>query len=526
MSDSPRIPDSQPSPPAGASGRVLVFIVAYEAERHLGQVLDRIPDDVRDDPEVDFLVIDDASHDATASAATQWASERDGSRMTVLRNPRNLGYGGNQKLGYRYALDHGYGMVVLLHGDGQYAPERLPRFLEIWRKHRPDVILGSRMAEPGGARKGGMPWYKRCANRVLSNIQNRLTGRSLSEYHTGFRAFSTRLLREVAFELNTNDFHFDTEILLQAFSVEAKIVEFAIPTHYGDEICRVPGLAYAIAVLRTTLQWKLHQMGMFCALRYRVPGHLRYDDKSYMAYSSHRIAIGEVERLAPATLLDIGCGPGFVAEHCAQAGATVTGIDRHPPVRPGMAHFFPCDLEHDALPASLWDYDAVLLLDVIEHLAEPEAFLIALRQARPDPDRAQRTAPALILSTPNVAFAGVRMNLLLGRFTYADRGILDITHKRLFTKRSLLEALETCGYDVEKVRAAGVPFAAVVGGPVGRVLNEVCGRLAQVWPSMFGFQFVVTCRPRPTVEQLLAAAERRYVAPVEPPVPTPLVKAS
>src|SRR5690606_4936240 len=119
-----------------------------------------------------------------------------------------------------------------------------------------------------------------------------------------------------------------------------------------------------------------------------------------------------------------------------------------------------------------------------------------LRQTRPDPERGHRSAPAMTLSTPNVAFAGVRMNLLLGRFTYADRGILDITHKRLFTKRTLLDALETCGYDVEKVKAAGVPFAAVVGGPLGKVLNAICGRLAQVWPSMFGFQFVVTCRPR------------------------------
>lgn len=499
-----------------ARGRVLVFIVAYQAETHLRAVLDRIPRQVLDDPAVDLLVIDDASEDRGVDVAGEWARANDAQRVIVLRNPVNQGYGGNQKLGYRFAVDGGYDLVILLHGDGQYAPELLRRFIETWHETGAEVILGSRMAERGGAQKGGMPGYKRLGNRFLSRFQNRLTGQMLSEYHTGYRAYSTAFLKRVPFELNTNDFHFDTEILLQAFHVGAKIAEFPIPTHYGDEVCRVNSVRYGLNVVTATLQWKLHQMGMVCSLKYRGPGHLRYADKTYMPYSSHQLAMREIERLGPSKVLDIGCGPGFVAERVAATGAHVTGIDTHEPIRPGMVRFVPFDLESGPLPVDAWDYDAILLLDVIEHLAEPEQFLLNLRNGRAlrsaDSAGPAPTPPTLILSTPNVAFAAVRLNLLLGRFTYADRGILDITHKRLFTRKTLLRSLEDCGYEVEKVYASGVPFAAVVAGRLGRTLGATAGWMAKIWPTMFAFQWVVRCRPRPGVRQLLASAQRHHVA--------------
>src|SRR5262249_16061823 len=138
------------------SREVLVVVVAYEAEEHVLDVFERIPESVLRDPEVDFVCLDDASHDAGADLLAAWAREGDINNLTVLHNPINQGYGGNQKLGYRLAIDGGYRFVILLHGDGQYAPETLDRFIETWRREHPDVVLGSRMAEPGGARRGGM----------------------------------------------------------------------------------------------------------------------------------------------------------------------------------------------------------------------------------------------------------------------------------------------------------------------------------------------------------------------------------
>ena len=491
-------------------GRILIFIVAYQAARHLESVLDRIPSVLINDPTVAILIVDDGSGDAGASLAARWAEKHGATNVSVLRNLVNQGYGGNQKLGYRLAVDAGFDFVILLHGDGQYSPELLPQFIEIWQRTGADVVLGSRMTNIASARRGRMPAYKIIGNRVLTVFQNAATGQHLSEYHTGYRAYSTDFLRRVPFELNTNEFHFDTEILLQAFHSGAKIEEFPVPTHYGDEISRVNGLRYAKAVIAATLRFRMHQVGMLCDLRYRRIDTRRYEEKTYMSYSSHSLALREVERVKPARLLDIGCGPGFIARRCEAMGVEVTGLDAAAPLPRTMSHFRLTDLESDPTPSDAMGFDMVLLLDVIEHLAEPEVFLLNLRN-RSESSPLNGESPVFVISTPNVAFAGIRLNLLFGRFNYAERGILDITHKRLFTRKSLAAALEQCGYEISRIAASAVPFEAVMPGRVGRILATLSATAARVWPSMFAFQFVVICRPRPGVTQLLRRSEQHRV---------------
>ena len=490
------------------SGKILVFVVAYEAERHLVSVFERIPDEIFTDPAVHVLCIDDASDDRCSERLVGWVREQDlENRVTVLRNPVNQGYGGNQKLGYRMAVNRGYDLVVLLHGDGQYAPELLPEIIDAWRDGGADVVLGSRMLEAGGARRGGMPLYKWVGNRVLTTFQNRLTGEGLSEYHTGYRAYTTRFLSSVPFEMNTNDFHFDTDILLQAAHVGARIVEIPIPTRYGDEECRVPGLRYSKNVVGSTIRFKLHQMGMLCSLKLRHLKPLRYEDKTAIPYSSHSMALEEIEKANPRRVLDLGSGPGFVAAQCVEDGISVTAVDREPPLPGSDFEFVAADLERDRLPVDPGDYDCVLLLDLIEHLRDPEGFMVSLRH------RAERPYPPtgepfkVVLSTPNVAFVAVRLNLLMGRFPYAERGILDITHSRLFTRASLATLLRDCGYRIDRIRPVPVPFETVVGGRIGRFLGFLATVAARVWPTLFAFQFLVTCRPQPSVAQVIACAE-------------------
>jgi glycosyltransferase involved in cell wall biosynthesis len=490
--------------------RVLVFVVAYEAQKHLSSVLARIPEDLINNDSIEILVIDDGSSDAGVIVGSAWARQHDAQNVSILRNPVNQGYGGNQKLGYRIAIEAGFDYVVLLHGDGQYAPELLPHFIDVWKNRDADVVLGSRMQDLKSARRGGMPWYKLIGNQVLTWLQNFVTGQKLSEYHTGYRGYSTRFLRSVPFELNTNDFHFDTEILLQAFHARATVEEFAIPTHYGDEICRVNGVRYAKNVVFSTLHYKMHQMGMLCDLRYRRLEVARYEDKTFMAYSSHATALRLVESFKPARLMDLGCGPGFLARRCEAMGIEVTAVDIAPP-QPGMVkHFRQMNLETDRVPVDAMSHDMILMLDVIEHLAEPEKFLLELRN-QSEPAEGGKM-PAVVISTPNIAFAAIRLNLLLGRFTYAERGILDITHKRLFTKNSLRRALRECGYKVEKFIPIGVPFQAVMPGTIGRLLGSGAAMLARVWPSMFAFQLMVVCRPSPGIRYLLRVSERHRLA--------------
>lgn len=492
--------------------RVLIFVVAYEAERHLASVLDRIPRELTSSEQVQILVIDDGSTDQGVQKGKLWAEQHGCKNITILRNPVNQGYGGNQKIGYRIALDAAFDFVILLHGDGQYAPELLPEFIRVWQERDADVVIGSRMQSLTSARKGGMPWYKLAGNRTLTSFQNALTGQALSEYHSGYRGYSTRFLAQVPFEIDTNDFHFDTEILLQAFNVRAKVEEFAIPTHYGDEICRVNGMRYARDVVLATLRYRCHQFGILCDLKYRRQEVTRYEDKTYMAYSSHAMALKLVGEHRPAKLLDIGCGPGFLSKRCQEMGIEVTAVDMAEP-SPGMLKDFrKADLERDRLPADAFDYDLILMLDVIEHLAEPERFLLDLRNhSRASSSRGPEARPTMVLSTPNVAFAAIRLSLLLGRFNYAERGILDITHKRLFTRKALLTMLRECGYDVDRLVPVGVPFEAVCGGAVGRILNRIAAGLARLWPAMFAFQLMVVCRPRPGVAQLRDWSERHHL---------------
>src|SRR5205814_3453044 len=133
--------------------------------------------------------------------------------ITVLRNEYNQGYGGNQKVGYAYAIAEGFDFVAMVHGDGQYAPEELPNLLAPLRAGDADAVFGSRMMHRLGALKGGMPLYKFIGNRILSTAQNALLQTRLSEFHSGYRIYSVRTLAGIPFDLNSNDFHFDTEII-------------------------------------------------------------------------------------------------------------------------------------------------------------------------------------------------------------------------------------------------------------------------------------------------------------------------
>jgi len=162
--------------------RVGVFVVAYNAVSTLASVLDRIPESFR--PSIDVvLVSDDYSTDKTYEVGVAYEHDHDGLPITVVRQRRNLGYGGNQKFGYRWLLDRGVDVVVLLHGDGQYAPERLPEIVAPILEGRADVVLGSRMLGEG-ALAGGMPLYKYVGNKILTRFQNRVSGLRLSEWHS------------------------------------------------------------------------------------------------------------------------------------------------------------------------------------------------------------------------------------------------------------------------------------------------------------------------------------------------------
>jgi glycosyltransferase involved in cell wall biosynthesis len=241
------------------SKRIGIFIVAYNAEATLARVLERIPDEVVSKV-AEIFVFDDCSQDNTYAIGRSYAEGAAAAKLTTHRNPVNLMYGGNQKRGYAYAIERGLDMVVLLHGDGQYAPEVMQRLLDPLERGQAQMVMGSRMLESGAALRGHMPLYKYVGNRVLTTLQNQLLGTHFSEFHSGYRAYSCAALRTIDLGRLTNSWHFDTQIILEFLRRGYPIAEVPIPTYYGDEICHVNGVPYAYACVKATARfaWQQH----------------------------------------------------------------------------------------------------------------------------------------------------------------------------------------------------------------------------------------------------------------------------
>jgi glycosyltransferase involved in cell wall biosynthesis len=484
--------------------RLLVFIVAYNAEKTVGAVVRRIPASLLDSYEVEVLIIDDASSDRTFEQGHS-VSRAPGVPFPihVLVNPVNQGYGGNQKLGYHYAIKYGYDFVALIHGDGQYAPECLPALLEPLRAARASAVFGSRVLPPSSALRGGMPLYKFVGNRILTWIENRLIGANLSEYHSGYRIYSTQALRAIPFDRNSNDFHFDTEIIIQLTIAGLAIVELPIPTYYGDEICYVNGLKYAFHVVAAAVKSRLQQMGLFYDRKFDcAPGEISPYTPKFSYRSPHSMAL---EFVRPGSrVLDLGCAGGYMAANLhEQKQCSVTGVDALPAYQTGMDAFYLHDLNDGPPPVDFASFDFVLMLDVVEHLVQPEHFLEQMRLAMAVNPKAE-----LILSTGNIGFLITRTMLLLGQFNYGKRGILDLTHTRLFTFGSLRRAVEQAGFSVTATMGVPGPFPLALGdNPVSRALIAVNELLILIWRSVFSYQIMVRAHAQPVLQTLLSRAE-------------------
>jgi glycosyltransferase involved in cell wall biosynthesis len=241
--------------------KIAIVVVAYNAEKTLRSVLDRIqPDMVQRISSV--IICDDSSTDDTYNKALEYRHNNTQLPILVVRNPTNQGYGGNQKTGYQIAFDDGADIVVMLHGDGQYAPEILNEMIEPFIDPNVDAVFGSRMMSKGAARQGGMPLYKYYGNKILTQCENLLAGAELSEWHSGYRAYRVSTLKMLPLNHNSDGFDFDTQIILQLLGQNAKIVEVPIPTYYGDEICYVDGVTYARQIMFHALKYRFQMLHM------------------------------------------------------------------------------------------------------------------------------------------------------------------------------------------------------------------------------------------------------------------------
>lgn len=466
--------------------RIGIFIVTYNAQTTLAPVLKRITPEVWRNVE-QVVVFDDASPDSTFELAVGIQALTNLPKLKVLKHAKNLGYGGNQKAGYRYFIEQGFDIVVLLHGDGQYAPELLSHMYAPLVRGEADAVFGSRMMKDyGGPLKGGMPFYKYIGNRLLTIFENRALGLNLTEFHSGYRAYNLHALSEINLDNLTGDFHFDTEIIIKLHHQNFRILEVPIPTFYGDEICRVDGIKYAKAVVRAVHRYKSTARAVRSYPEYQEYFNPHAIKRSL--YSSHFYAsrlVGTDQRV-----LEVGCGDGAFGAELVRAGNHLVGIDSDPkvPLDAGYANVIASDLEHgltDKVLNGSAKFDRVLLFDTLEHLRNPERLLADCHDVLAPRGR-------VIASVPNAVNITVRLPFLLGRFEYADRGILDWCHLRMFTRSSVRRLLGKHGYRITGQHYTIMPLERVIPLPPESALLHFLNRclriVTSIAPGLFAYE--------------------------------------
>jgi len=466
------------------SKRVALFIVAYNAEKYIESLMERIPEELIS-LFVEIFIIDDSSTDLTYEVASRIKDKYQCCNLNLYRTPFNRGYGGNQKLGYLYCIEKNYDIVILLHGDGQYPPEYLPKVLAAFRDDT-DAVFASRMITKSLALKGGMPLYKWLGNQVLTFIENKLLGTHLSEFHTGYRAYKIEALKKMPFVHNSDDFHFDTEIIVQLVATKCNIAEIPIPTFYGEEKCHVDGLKYAKNCIQSIIRYHLVNMGLFYSRNFDFT---LFENEKYMfkksPYSLHQYVLRRELNKGMITI-ELGANRGILSSHIAKYTKEHWAVDLFTPGLAGNSKVLALDLNNpfsNVLPQRY--FDRCFALDVIEHLDDPEQFLV-------DTFNILKVGAELLVSTANIAYLPMRFLLWFGQFNYGKRGILDKTHKRLFNVITFKRLLRSYGFRIEKTVGFGPPLTDLINNnKFMRLVERVHAFFSRLYPPLFAYNFLV-----------------------------------
>jgi glycosyltransferase involved in cell wall biosynthesis/SAM-dependent methyltransferase len=459
-------------------------------------LIERIPKDLISNF-AEIFIIDDSSSDSTFEVADRIIKKYSRLNITAYRTPFNRGYGGNQKLGYLYCIEKGHDIVVLLHGDGQYAPEYLPRVLAAFSE-KPDAVFASRMLHKNQALEGGMPLYKWMGNQVLTNFENRLLKANLSEFHTGFRAYSVDALKKIPFAFNSDDFHFDTEIIIQALATRWSIKEVSIPAYYGDEICHVNGFKYAFNCIRSVLSYHLVNLGIFYRRNFDF-GLFETDNYIFKKspYSLHQHVIQTAGFHPGMTSIELGANRGILSQQVAENVSQHLAIDQIEPDLAGKSEKLALDLNGSfGSQVPRRQYDLCISLDVIEHLNEPEHFLLEVFDLL-------KTNSKLFISTANICYLPMRFSMLFGQFNYGKRGILDRTHKRLFSVSSFQKLITQYGFKIESVKGFPPPFTDLISDSfLMRKFEGFHAFLSHHFPNLFAYNFLIVATRMDGIEDI------------------------
>ena len=486
--------------------KLLILVVAFNHEKFIHKVLDRIDQNLTKTYDVEILINDDSSSDDTVKVTKDYIknSKRD-FKYTILSNPINQGYGGNQKIGFLYAIKNNFDYVALVHGDGQYAPEYLESLVDPLSNDNIDAVFGSRMINKSGAISGGMPVYKYIGNKILTFYQNKLFNKNFTEFHSGYRIYKVQSLKKVPYELNNNDHSFDNEIIIQFLLANLNIKELPIPTYYGEEISYVNGMKYAFQVFIANIKAKFQPYGIFYDPKYN------FNEQKKTKYllkdkfdSPHSRVLKTIK--ADSKILDLGSNDnslGKILKKEKNCHVVAVDIEKKLKDKIEIDDYIEFDLNKGLPDINYNEFDYILLLDVIEHLKNPEKFMQILKKKI---DKNPKIT--VIISTPNIGFIVIRLMLLFGSFNYGSRGILDKTHTRLFTFSSFKNLLLQSGFKIINISGVPVPLPLITGdNKVGSILLKMNKILIFLMKNVFSYQIFSLIRPNTSVELLLDQAK-------------------
>jgi SAM-dependent methyltransferase len=341
-----------------------------------------------------------------------------------------------------------------------------------------------------------MPLYKYVGNRILSRFENAVVGTELSEWHSGYRAYTVDALRDIPFARNSDDYDFDTEIIIQLHEAGKRIVELAIPTYYGDEVSYVNGFRYAKDIVLDVLRYRAHKMGF-------GSGETAFAGDAFALTrgndTSHGRILAWLRSRNPCRILDLGCGDGELGASVRAQGHEVFGVDleEHANIRNQLDGFVRADLD-DGIPTEAGTgYDIVLAAEILSYVRQPNRLLAEAR-------RCLRPGGSLIITVGNFGHWYPRLRVLVGRFDYDQRGILDRGHVRFFTRRTFERIASAEGFRIRRREALGLPLEVLGRGlPNGNVPASQSVRFSQrldsvgvaVRPTLFAYQFLYEMEP-------------------------------
>ena len=409
------------------------------------------------------------------------------------RNPRDYAYGDARKAAFEYAIARGFSHVICLRAEQRHPVDALPELLNYAARHPADLIIAARPSTgPESSDR-----------RLGTGLHERILKLGLRDYQSSYRIYPMAALRVLPFQLNADDRTFDTELLIQCRGLGVGIQEMSADRGWNEWDSLGDRLRGVYRSAAASFGYRLHQLHVTRRGQYMIDHDVQYTLK----YSSTGSHMQIVDAIRPNTLvLDLGCSQGLLARPLLEKSVKVTGVDMQPAseVTSELSEYFQRDLEEPCeLPLGrVFDY--VVVADVVEHVKNRTQLI---RSAR----RYLKEGGRLIISTGNIALWFYRLSLVVGRFEYGPRGILDRTHVHLYTRDTFRREVERAGFHVLEERCTSLPFEVVFESTGRSVWVQRIARvyhlMARMWPELFAYQFILEAEIETLDDEATAAPE-------------------